>query len=39
MSDESRKQSAREWFASLRDQICAAFESIEDDLDGAMKGR
>jgi len=39
MSDESRKQSARDWFASLRDQICAAFESIEDDFEGAMKDR
>lgn len=39
MPDDSRKQSAREWFASLRDQICAAFESIEDDLEGAMKDR
>ncbi len=27
-----RKETAAAWFASLRDQICAAFEAIEDDL-------
>ena len=26
-----RQDRAREWFADLRDQICSAFESIEDD--------
>src|SRR5262245_460995 len=33
-SDEltSRKARARTWFESLRDQICAAFEAIEDAL-------
>lgn len=30
-----RKERASGWFTSLRDQICAAFESIEDDLEGS----
>jgi len=29
---EARKARARTWFEQLRDKICAAFESIEDDL-------
>ena len=29
---ETRKTRARAWFESLRDQICAAFEKVEDDL-------
>jgi coproporphyrinogen III oxidase len=29
---EARKAKARAWFESLRDQICAALEKIEDDL-------
>ena len=28
---DSRKQTARTWFESLRDQICAAFETLEDE--------
>ena len=39
MSDEQQKQAAASWFASLRDQICNAFESIEDDLQGMMADR
>ncbi|MDX1737326.1 MAG: oxygen-dependent coproporphyrinogen oxidase [Alphaproteobacteria bacterium] len=31
---QSRQQQASAWFKDLRDQICAAFESIEDDLEG-----
>lgn len=29
---EDRKNRARAWFESLRDDICAAFEKLEDDL-------
>src|SRR4029450_9866083 len=29
---EARKARARAWFEKLRDDICAAFEAIEDDL-------
>ncbi|WP_416898925.1 MAG: oxygen-dependent coproporphyrinogen oxidase [Minwuia sp.] len=39
MNDEDRKQAAKDWFASLRDGICAAFEAIEDDYDGPLKDR
>ena len=31
---DQRKARAVAWFAELRDRICAAFESIEDDLTG-----
>jgi coproporphyrinogen III oxidase len=31
------KQQAETWFAALRDQICAAFEKIEDDLTGTYR--
>ena len=30
MTDEDRKQRAAAWFTDLRDQICAAFEKLED---------
>jgi coproporphyrinogen III oxidase len=33
---EDRKQAAIAWFRTLRDQICAAFEAIEDDLIGTL---
>ncbi len=29
---EARKQTARSWFETLRDDICSAFERLEDDL-------
>ena len=31
---EARKARARAWFEALRDDICAAFEALEDDLPG-----
>ena len=33
---ESRKQQATDWFRTLRDRICAAFEAIEDDYTGSL---
>ena len=38
MNKQYRKK-ARRWFESLRDDICAAFESIEDDLTGTHSDR
>lgn len=35
----ARKQSAADWFSSLRDRICAEFESIEDALSGTFSDR
>lgn len=36
---ENKKTTAANWFADLRDQICNAFEAIEDDYEGeADKG-
>jgi coproporphyrinogen III oxidase len=32
---EARKARARQWFEALRDQICAAFEAVEDALPAA----
>ena len=31
-----RKQKASDWFRTLRDQICAAFEAVEDALSGTQ---
>ena len=40
MSETSqRKDTAAGWFRSLRDQICASFEKIEDDLQGTQHAR
>src|ERR1043165_8410126 len=33
---EQRKQRARAWFEALRDQICAAFEKLEDDASSSL---
>jgi coproporphyrinogen III oxidase len=32
LAGETEKRRAAEWFASLRDRICAAFENLEDQL-------
>ncbi len=38
MSDwDQRKEQASKWFRQLRDDICAEFESIENDLTGSNK--
>src|SRR5215469_15345507 len=35
---ESRKARARAWFEALRDDICTAFEAVEDDLPAVAAG-
>ena len=37
LSTDAQKDRARTWFESLRDQICAAFEAIEQDYEGPFK--
>ena len=38
MTLETRKQRASEWFATLRDDICAAFERLEDETTAPRGG-
>ncbi|MBT6138357.1 MAG: oxygen-dependent coproporphyrinogen oxidase [Rhodospirillaceae bacterium] len=39
MPNQDEKDAATQWFADLRDKICAAFESIEDVHTGPMSDR
>src|SRR5690349_9985584 len=35
---EARKTRARAWFETLREELCAAFEAIEDEASAALHG-
>ena len=39
LSTEAQRTTARAWFETLRDRICAAFEAIEDAYDGPLRDR
>ena len=39
LPSEDQKTRATDWFAELRDDICAAFEQLEDELSGANAER
>jgi coproporphyrinogen III oxidase len=39
MTVDERKDAARAWFEALRDQVCAAFERLEDDYRGVDEAR
>ncbi len=39
LSTEGQRDAAKTWFESLRDQICGAFEAMEDDYDGPLSNR
>lgn len=36
---DDQKAKAADWFATLRDQICASFEALEDELTGTFSDR
>ena len=38
-TSDGRKETARHWFESLRDRICAAFERLEDDYAGPLAAK
>jgi coproporphyrinogen III oxidase len=39
MTESDRQQAARAWFETLRDDICSAFEAIEQEYDGPLRDR